>query len=723
MKLSLFNMIKKIINKIYSKRVKKTLKTYWHYVRELAVNKNKISKLKNNNKKIIGENYKPYILYSRPGSVFLQGEKIYVSVFNPCNIPLEILFIQDPNDVNKNIAKLLWKQNPVLITPDAKFTGDFIIVARSPIVKEGALIRSNSIRGKILPLSQEHNELVQTNREAEHRFDCAIERTSSGVLSLHNPWILPGYANNEKKIKWFPIPVFEGATSLYNELPEYYTDPLLYFSDCISALKSKKYRFITWHDILDKRVDDFSNCVLLQFDIDAGPNSFHHVASLCDELGIVGNVMLHRKAKYWYEYDIEDLDINYLRDLESKGWTFGYHNNALTNIAGYLPENLTEEERNQASKNIIHDVTALRAYFDIRTLTHHGGNVLNNTVKIPDEADVICVDRPFASELWSSFKKTFSDGGFSARPEPLKAFVEQVKPNDGSIFMRCHPLKYGNYPNGSDINALSDTTDLVPDIDVVNNKIVSNKELNIHERQVAWWYGRFHQRTGERLGFADPYKKLSSKFKFDNKIINKIKTLRSERRSEFLRIYPWEEGDPRVIWWHLMSVFAKQGPTLNVGAMPLEQKHETYQFLPEGSELIELDIDPDREPELVMNFCDDSIQLDRKFITVLLNGLPYFSKPDVAIRNSAKVLSPGGVLLIGAAAASHPERGGMFRPEDRPIWRADLNLNCDTPLSLSTKLWSFDDESISGLMSSWPGKVQSEFISNYWFIVAQKQEY
>ena len=82
-------------------------------------------------------------------------------------------------------------------------------------------------------------------------------------------------------------------------------------------------------------------------------------------------------------------------------------------------------------------------------------------------------------------------------------------------------------------------------------------------------------------------------------------------------------------------------------------------------------------------------------------------------------LQTGGSLLIGAAAASHPERGGLFRPTDRPIWRLGNKEKDGESLSLKTTLWSFDDKSIDQLMSGWSGSWKAEFMSHYWFIVAE----
>jgi hypothetical protein len=554
----------------------------------------------------------------------------------------------------------------------------------------------------------------------EHKLACAVQSTNTSVLSLHNPWIIPGNSNYPDSGEWFPAPVWEGATSLYNEEEGYYRDPLQYFIEAIKQLQQIGVQFITWHDLLDNQVDLNKQNVLLQFDVDAGPNSFLEVAKSLDGLGIRASVMVHWKAKHWYEYDFCNTGVTDYQDLEKNGWAIGYHNNTLSNLAGFSTD-IDDEMIISASKNVISEISELRRYVNIRTMTHHGGNVLNYKVPIPNEASVVCVDRQFSPSLWKKISRSFSDGSFTSRPTTLRAFVDSISTQENLLFMRCHPLKYGNFPCGIDTQPLQAQESIVLDEDKLRSKIQSGEELTDIEKQTVWMINREKTRNGIQLGYASPFKPLSSKFTRSEKIHLEIERFRSRRREGFLRQYPWQDGDPRVIWWRMLSSFCGKGSILNVGAMPPEQKDETLAFLDTGCTLLEVDIDPDRKPDIVADFCDSSKCCTQLFKHVLLNGLPYFSDPKAAVMNAQQYLEIGGSLLIGAAAASHPERGGLFRPKDRPIWRSGKIEKSGESLSLSTLLWSFDNTSIDDLMQGWLGNWKVEFMSNYWFIVAEKQ--
>ncbi|MDB4470714.1 hypothetical protein N9063_00360 [Deltaproteobacteria bacterium] len=635
-------------------------------------------------------------------------------------LPIEIIIIQAQQEgSNRIISRLLWGKNPTTITLSG-ITGAVQIVAREPCTPNGIKpLRSNSIFADILEDTPLNHDIVEQNRIQEHRLDCAVQRSSTGVLTLHDPWIVPGNAVYPNGGNWFPTPVWEGATSLYNESLGYYADPLKYFLDCVNVLREKGFDFITWHDLLNGAFDASKPSVLLQFDIDAGPRSFLRIAESLKEVGICATGMVHNRARHWYHYDFKNTGIDKLKGLEDAGWVFGYHHNALTNLVGL--DALRAKDGDiiaRAAIDMEQDIADLRQYLDIRTLTHHGGNVLNYEVPIPDEADIVCVDRAFSPDLWSSVKRSFSDGSFTSRPGPLSEFVDRASTRDGLLFMRCHPLKYGNYPDGIDVKVLKETKSELPDTATVEKNITNKVKLTRLEKQMAWQLTRKLTRSGTQLGYAKLQKPISEKFVASEEISSNIERLRAMRRPGFLRQYPWAEGDPRVIWWRLLASFCGKGEILNVGAMPPEQKAETGTFLPPDAKIVEIDIDPERQPDIVADFCDQDFSMDRTFAHVLLNGLPYFSDPAAAINKAAQCLSPGGSLLIGAAAASHPERGGMFRPHDRPIWRLGRNEKNGESLSLSTLLWSFDELSITHLMKDWPGQWTGEFMSHYWFIVA-----
>lgn len=661
-----------------------------------------------------------HLLCSRPGTLFCAGEPIIVSVFNPDNIPIEVVVIKK-NDGKKNtlVKTVAWTNNPVSIKLDFG-VGDFQIVARELNPHNAVPIRSNSISPRIVDETEENLLLVEKNRVSEHKIQCAIQSTSNGVLTLHNPWITPGNSNFPAEGKWFPTSVWEGCTSLYNEEQNYYLDPQLYFINSIKQLIDKGFNFITWHQVLDNQVDHNQPNILLQFDVDAGNHSIYPLVDRLVELGVKATVMLHWRARHWYVYDFKDMDVKRFQNLENLGWAFGYHNNTLTNLVGHNKiSKFNAELLSEATTVMSDEIEQMRKYLTIRTMTHHGGNTLNYTVPIPQESEIICVDKNFSPEMWTEVDRAFSDGGFTSRPTSLQEFVRQATANDRMLFMRCHPIKYGNYPEGIDAPQITQSTAGVPRADELISRIQKGEVLNNIEKQTAWLSNRSESRGGVQLGYATIDKPLSSQFVCSDDIKTKIKALRARRRPGFLRQYPWADGDPRVIWWRILATFCREGEVLNVGAMPPEQKDETVAFLKPNSNLLEVDIDPDREPDIVADFCSPSRCVDTAFSCVLLNGLPYFSDPKAAVMNTMQYLQTGGSLLIGAAAASHPERGGLFRPTDRPIWRLGNKEKDGESLSLKTTLWSFDDKSIDQLMSGWSGSWKAEFMSHYWFIVAE----
>ncbi len=664
-----------------------------------------------------------FLLFSRPGAYFLMGEPIFVSVFNPDNIPLEILVIRKKLSGEKSVVKIAWEKNPAKLRIE-NFPGDVQLVAREVNINDnGVPIRSNSITAKILEDTISNSRLVSENRISEHKLRSAIQPTSTGVLTLHNPWITPGNAKNSEQDKWFPTPVWEGATSLYNERPDYYDDPLQYLLDCVGELIKKGFIFVTWHDILNGSVDFSRHNILLQFDIDAGINSFSRVSEVLRSTGICATGMIHWEAKHWYTYKLSRKDLAVYKALEDEGWAFGYHNNTLTNLVGYNANRATDSDLiSKASLKIIDDVGNLREHLNIRTMTHHGGNVLNHQVPIPRELDLVCVDRKFSPRLWQHVDRSFSDGGFTSRPTDLTSYVDTASSSDTLLFMRCHPFKYGNYPEGEDIEKLESSHPAQIDFPSLEKKINNSSNLTSIQKQAAWLSSRSKTRSGVQLGYASAQKPLSSKFLYTPEILLNIDELRARRRPEFLRQYPCADGDPRVIWLHVLSTFCKIGRVLNVnvGAKLQGQEDETICFLSAKCELIELDIDITREPDIIADFCSSNINIRQEFSQILLNGLSHFSIPDIAISNAAKFLRPCGKLLIAAVAASHPERGGMFRPNDRPIWRLAKLETQGESLSHTTLLWSFDKQSIEQLMRAWPGKWEAEFISDYWFIVATK---
>ena len=355
-----------------------------------------------------------HLKFSRPGRASIAGEDIFVAVYNPDGLDLDIVFISSTVDQTgaKKVVRhsTQWTGNPTVIKTRTFPDGPFQIVARTK--GDGPQIRSNSITGQIYPDTEPNRLWVAQDRVAEHRMDSAIRTSSKSVLTLTNPWVRPGRSLPMEGTKWFPTAVYEGATSLYNETRAYYEDPLAYFVAQILRLKKKGLTFVTWHDVLDDPERDYSSAVLLQFDLDAGPRSFRRIADILIKAGIRATGMIHWRARHWYDYDFESDDIAALQEIEKAGWAFGYHHNCLTTLVGPSEDRLnTPDIKQQAQAMMRDEIAQLRQHLNIRTLTHHGGNVVNASVEIPQDIDIVPVDRPINPEPWAQVRTCETEPG------------------------------------------------------------------------------------------------------------------------------------------------------------------------------------------------------------------------------------------------------------------------------------------------------------------------
>jgi hypothetical protein len=585
--------------------------------------------------------------------------------------------------------------------------GNIQIVAREINTDKNKVpVRSNSIMANVLSDSSVNQAAVKKNRIAEHKQQCAVQQSSTGVLTLYDPWIVPGNSNFPTGGKWFPTPVWEGATSLYNETKEYYEDPLQYFLQSIESLQNKGVTFVTWHDMLDGEVGCLNNNILLQFDIDAGQHSFIRVAKALSKMGVKATAMVHWRARHWYVYDFLDADIDEYARLQEAGWAFGYHNNTLTNLSALCAEDSVDKNIiAQACEDMQKEISKMQAHLDIRTMTHHGGNVLNYTVPIPEESNIVCVDRTVSPGLWERVNRSFSDGSFTTRPTSLKTFVENASEKDTLLFMRCHPLKYGNYPDALDVAQLpKEKTDLV-NYSLLYKKIKDGKKLSDTEKQTVWLLNRKKTRGGEQLNYISLDRPISSRLKDDDKTNKLISNMCSNQGFEHWNMYPWIGGNPRAFWWKCLSSFSRDDRVLRVGNACQESADEVKPLLNGDLNSFELG-----KPS--------AICVDSTYGTILYDGLHHFLNPDLAIAQAAQHIAPNGCLLICGVAATHPEFGGLFCPSTNPIWsphKEKYEVDCYLP---TTTPWSFDQTSIEQLMSDWKGPKYFECISHHWFIYA-----
>ncbi len=554
---------------------------------------------------------------------------------------------------------------------------------------------------------------VHDERAREHALSLMAECDADGVWTITDPWAYPPSCPRGEPVAWFRTPCYDGSGMLVNESPDYYRDPFGYYLDCIGELRARGADFVTWHDVLDGRCGRGRLEVLLQFDLDAGPRSMARLFPELRARGVRGTIMTHREAHDWYEWRIEDACLDLLLEAVRAGWAVGYHNNALGNVqrlerlGDYGPEALAE-----AAEGFARDVRTLRGWFDVRAFTHHGGLVLNKRTPVVPGLGIACVDRAFDPRTWERVRSRFSDGGFLARPGPLREHVGRLR--EGLHFLRNHPVKYGNYREPFDVPPLvledARTEGASPD------RELAGRVERASQLQRVWLRARDAHRMSRRFSHASPEKPLSRHFGPFEEIAATVERFRARRSDTLLREYPWAPGDPRVFWWRMLRAFGpERGEVLNVGALPPAQRDENTEFLRPGVRVIEMDADPSREPDVTGDVVEAPADWDGRFACVLLLGLPYFAEPSRAVTACARLTSEGGCGLFGFAADTHPSRGGLWRPDDRPVWRRELEP-LESP-GLRSRLWSFGPGNLRELFTSW-GRIDVEFFSHYWFVRA-----
>lgn len=534
-------------------------------------------------------------------------------------------------------------------------------------------------------------------READHRLEAMIERGPDGTITLTDPAALPAGALASPAAKWFNTASFEGATKLLNEEADYYADPLAYYLSCIDELRSKGVGFVTWHDLLDGAAMPAATNVILQFDIDGGPRSMRRLYESLRARGVRATVMVHRRGHCWYPYEMESAGLDWLVEAQSAGWAVGYHNNALSQCVGEAAEIAYDERLMARGREIFaDDVSELRRHLEVRTFTHHGGNVYNHRLASP-LAGITGVDRPVSPHLWRDVRSRFSDGGFLSHPGSLRQKVRSLGP--GLHFFRNHPFKYANYEAPYDVGPRGSST----------------AEL---EKERRWLEQRRGTRSSVRTSHARLDTPVSQRFRPWPEIREAVTRLRARRAASFMRLYPSAEHDPRVFWWRMLEAWGpREGELLNVGALPPGQKDENAPFLAPGVVMREMDIDAARRPDFLCDVAEAPREMDGRFAAVMLFGLPYFARPSAAVEACLRLTRPGGVALFGFAADTHPARGGVWHRGARPVWRRGAE-----PLrgiGLKAKLWSFDGAAVDELFRA-AGRVHKEFMSHYWFVVCEK---
>ena len=656
---------------------------------------------------------RPFIRLATPDAQYLDGEPVEILVHPPAaaHFDFRIIAIGRGEAVREQLSTSRLRLTQGL-SP-----GQYELSARVAVQNDHAEPQWSawSMRLPLTVHTADQVEHVQKLRQWEHRLSLIVDHDANGLGMMNDPLAYPPSYPVDEKTRWFRSPVYEGSPTLLNEGPEFYRDPMAYLLRCVKRLVDRSVRFITWHDLLDGMAIEDGTSALIQFDMDGGPKSMMRLIDPLLEMGVRASIMLHRQSHDWYETRFEDLDFDSLKRAEAAGWCIGYHNNALNNtqrldrFGDYSPTVMAE-----AAQRFTDDVAILKRSLDIRTYTNHGGNVLNHRLDPPPEAEVVCVDRS-NTELWQPIRSMFSDGGFTARPHPLSQRIEALP--DGLHFFRIHPVKYANFYEPWDFPPLMID-------DAIQRGFEATPQLRAWiecetAKQYTWLDHRRNHRLVGRFSHAQPDKPVSRSFKSTAEIESLIMHHRSQRKPVFTREYPAADGDPRVFWWRMLSTYApERGEILNVGALPPDRRNETSDFLSPQVKVVELDVDVDREPDVLADITDPPDDLHDRFTGVFLMGLAYVHSPGKAIDACYDLVTDDGVGLFGFPDDTHPRRGAMWDPTHRPRWRRHLEPLQD--VGLTGNLWSFDPDGLSDLFHKWQD-VSIENLSQYWFVVCRRR--
>ena len=655
---------------------------------------------------------RPLTTFETPDQHFLVGEPWAVRVYPPHASRYEFEIIDGPNPLRFLTSENYWTMTQQLDVGDYRLRTRYLVDTDNEAVKQWSMW---SVPISVVVHPEHEIDRVEVLRSAQHELAMAVERDSSGKISLIDPWQSPAAARSPHPVKWFKTAAYEGRTALHNMEQSYYADPLLYFERCLETLVQRGANFLTWHDLLRGGIPKKSLQIVLQLDVDGGLKSLHRVLAICFEKGVTGTIMIHAQAKGWYRWELATADITLLKQAEDLGWAIGYHNDCCTQYVAKYGRKPTVHDEVTLQDTMTEDVGQLRDNFDVRCYTDHGGVENNRVVQPRASLNLKSVDRHENPTIWSEIDSMFSDGGFVSRPTSLLSHISGIE--EGRHFLRLHPFKYGNYERPHDSPPLD------PDAELLfhsNQNRLAAETLSELNKQSSWLAMRRQALADPRSGEGSDLKPIRQQFTNWRILESKIRTLRATRRSTFLRQYPSATGDPRVFWWRMLDAYvAPQSKVLNVGALPVNQKEETKMFLPEACDLVDLDIDPAREPTILGDICEIHPDLYETFDTVLLFGLPYFSRPILAVQQCMNVLKSGGSLLLGCAGYTHPFRGGLYQPSTRPVFRRE-----QPPLKnigLKGNLWSFDEAAIHLITHEIASSnILIEHFYHYWFVVARK---
>ncbi|PLX66978.1 MAG: hypothetical protein C0603_09930 [Denitrovibrio sp.] len=527
----------------------------------------------------------------------------------------------------------------------------------------------------------------------DHHLSMILEKGIGEGVTLIDPGSYPPNSQNQIAMKWFPTHVYEGVTPLVNLEQDYYIDPLEYYFVCIRKLIDKGARFITWDDILDEDFSKGELDILLQFDVDGGPKSMKRVYEGLAHMGVSATIMLHYKGHYWYQYKLEDMGIDWLKKAEDNGWCMGYHNNSLSQIVGDSQNHdLDDETLDAAKEQFTRDVKELRKYFNIKTFTHHGGNVYNLKVEPDESLSIVGVDKNITPDLWIDIKTMFSDGGFATRPTTLAEYIDNLQV--GTHFIRNHPFKYGNYIS---------PVDAPPRIDCERKNIsISDidKELGFSQRECekeyAWLTQRQIIRFPRRMKYLRLEKAISNSFKKTNH------SYESNVR------FPVPDGNPEIFWSRMLESY-----------MPDAGKIFDYQKYHAGEPNCILDrkeVSPLGIEDYTVHLFSVPKKRDQKSMagrfTGVAGGLLSCSNPSDFIDFCYDIISVGSLGCFCFIGDTHLSYGAE--------WSRDVEKwTIERENARAGQKWSFNPVNLGELFIKWE-EIKIEIVNHYCFVIGRK---
>ncbi len=188
---------------------------------------------------------------------------------------------------------------------------------------------------------------------------------------------------------------FNKVQRIWKATPEYYSDPWQYYVDFINILKARGARFITMSDALDKKFQETDINILLDHHIDYYPIETEVMCRWELENEVISSIYLFNRFEYYDSsqlkiWDVENLNIDFYKDLESKGFEIGYHQNAVglvrvSRTGRTYDKNISRDDIEKAKAVFALDVDNLSRYFNIRTFIPHGAGEANaHLTELPD---------------------------------------------------------------------------------------------------------------------------------------------------------------------------------------------------------------------------------------------------------------------------------------------------------------------------------------------------